>query len=123
MPATWTTFCHKAQHLRSTLRAKLCDLRERTKTVIGYGAPAKGTITLNYCSIGTDLVSAVIDSTPAKQGLYLPGTHQKIMPPEYFQQRKHDVALLLAWNHSEEITRREESYLAQGGVFLLPHSA
>ena len=63
------------------LRQRLEELQVEGTTVIGYGAPAKGTVVLNYCEIGTDLLPVVLDSTPAKQGPYVPGTHQHALPP------------------------------------------
>jgi novobiocin biosynthesis protein NovU/D-mycarose 3-C-methyltransferase len=122
-PQTWRIFSQRAQDQKESLLQRLSQLRQGGKRVIGYGAPAKGTVILNHCGIGTDLVDSVIDSTPAKQGLYIPGTHQKILPPEHLQQEHPDVALLLAWNHAEEITRREAAFIRDGGSFLLPHAA
>ena len=85
------------------------------------GAPAKGTVVLNYCHIGTDLCPAVIDSTRAKQGWHVPGTHQPILPPEAMQAENPDVLLLLAWNHAQEILRREAAFVARGGIVITPH--
>jgi methylation protein EvaC len=63
----------------------------------------------------------VLDSTPAKQGLHVPGTHQPILPPSALSDQDPDVLLLLAWNHAEEIVSREEVFRARGGRFLTPH--
>ncbi len=105
---------------RSELPARLAELRSRGLKVIGYGAPAKGTVRMNYCGIGTDLVPVVLDSTPAKQGLHVPGTHQIIRPPEALAALAPDVLLLFAWNHSGEIMRRESGFARRGGIFLTP---
>jgi methylation protein EvaC len=88
--------------------------------VLGYGAPAKGTVRLNYCGIGTDLLPEVVDSTPAKQGRHIPGTHQFIRPPSALQEIDPDYVLLLAWNHAPEILQREADFLRRGGKFLTP---
>jgi C-methyltransferase C-terminal domain/Putative zinc binding domain/Methyltransferase domain len=107
---------------RETLRQTLTELRDAGAKVVGYGAPAKGTVTLNFCGIGTDLLPFVIDSTPAKQGCYVPGTHQPILSPSVLEKEEPDVLLLLAWNHSEEIMARETAFRARGGRFITPHS-
>jgi methylation protein EvaC len=62
----------------------------------------------------------VLDSTPAKQGLHVPGTHQPILPPSALAEQNPDVLLLLAWNHAEEIVAREQAFKARGGQFLTP---
>ncbi|MDP9174981.1 MAG: class I SAM-dependent methyltransferase [Planctomycetota bacterium] len=115
-------FASRVVTARLTLRKQLQELHEQGLKVLGYGAPAKGTVVLNYCGIGKDLLPAVIDSTPAKQGWQVPGTHQPILPPEAMESIKPDVLLLLAWNHAAEIRRREAAFLARGGRIILPHA-
>ena len=105
---------------RVELRARLKQLRDSGAKVLGYGAPAKGTVRLNFCDIGTDLLAEIIDSTPAKQGMHVPGTHQYIRPPSAIKEIKPDYLLLLAWNHAPEILARETEFLARGGRFLTP---
>jgi novobiocin biosynthesis protein NovU/D-mycarose 3-C-methyltransferase len=111
----------KVTSLRTALHEKLIDLKRAGRKVIGYGAPAKGTVVLNYCDIDTNLVPAVLDSTPAKQGFHIPGTHQPIFPPSALDELRPDVLLLLAWNHASEIIERERAFRAGGGKFLTPH--
>ena len=117
---TFGLLAAQAARNRHELKARLTILKQQGKKVIGYGAPAKGTVCLNYCDIGTDLLPVVLDSTPAKQGLHVPGTHQPILPPSAFTEQNPDVLLLLAWNHAEEIIAREHAFRERGGQFLTP---
>jgi SAM-dependent methyltransferase len=119
--SSFKPFAQKVIAEREGLRKQLLELASRSVKVLGYGAPAKGTVVLNYCGIGTDLVPAVIDSTPAKQGWHVPGTHQPILPPEAMAQQKPDVLLLLAWNHAKEIMEREAAFIKRGGRIITPH--
>lgn len=119
---TFEAMARTVEANRAGLRKSLSDLKAAGAKVLGYGAPAKGTIALNYCGLGTDLVPSVIDSTPAKQGCYVPGTHQPILPPSALSHEAPDVLLLLAWNHAEEIREREAAFMARGGRFITPHS-
>lgn len=114
-------FANKVESERNGLRQKLAEFKAKGLKTIGYGAPAKGTVALNFCGIGTDLLPAVIDSTPAKQGWHVPGTHQPILPPSAMEAQKPDVLLLLAWNHAAEILERESAFRARGGKILTPH--
>jgi novobiocin biosynthesis protein NovU/D-mycarose 3-C-methyltransferase len=118
---TYATLALRVDEQRVALRQRLEDLRAEGKKVIGYGAPAKGSVVLNFCGIGTDLLPVVLDSTPAKQGLHVPGTHQPILPPSALEDERPDVLLLLAWNHADEIVAREHEFRARGGRFLTPH--
>jgi len=114
-------FVATVQSRREWLRKTLTDLAQQGRSVLGYGAPAKAAVVLNYCGIGTDLLPAVIDSTPAKQGWCIPGTRQPILPPSALESRRPDVLLLLAWNHAQEILNRESAFRARGGRFITPH--
>lgn len=86
------------------LGAMLCDIRERSQRVIGYGAAAKSTVRLNACGIGPGLLPSIIDTTPEKQNRFLPGTHQRIVSPESVELREFDTVLILPANHEAEIT-------------------
>lgn len=117
----YDAMAQRVQTERTVLRQTLTDLKAAGKKVIGYGAPAKGSVVLNYCGIGVDLLPVVLDSTPAKQGFLVPGTHQLIRPPEALVEERPDALLLLAWNHAEEIMERERTFRERGGRFIMPH--
>lgn len=118
--SAYATMANLTTRNKTELPARLAELKRAGKKVLGYGAPAKGTVRLNYCGIGTELLSEIIDSTPAKQGLHVPGTHQFIRPPSSLKDIDPDYVLLLAWNHAPEILARESEFRARGGKFLTP---
>jgi methylation protein EvaC len=72
----------------------------------------------NFCSIGPELIEFISDTTPTKQGKFSPGTHIPVRPYEEFADYYPDYALLLAWNHCEEILAKEQQFLKQGGKFI-----
>lgn len=109
---TLQKFCEGVANRKQELLAVL-----KGKRVVGYTAPAKGNVLLNY--YGLDL-PYLADATPSKQGLYTPGTHIPIVSPEEFRRDKPDYALLLAWNHRDEVLFREKEWHAAGGRFILP---
>jgi len=73
------------------------------RSIVGYGAPAKGNTLLNFCGIGTDFIDYTVDRNPHKQGLFLPGSRIPIFPPEKIQETRPDDILILPWNLKEEI--------------------
>jgi methylation protein EvaC len=87
--------------------------------VAGYGAPGKTATVTSYCGIGPDLIPFVSDSTPAKQGRLVPGSHIPVLPPEAFAEARPDYALLFAWNHAEEIMAKEKAFRDRGGRWIL----
>jgi len=106
--------------LRNELRGLVAELQRAGKKVVGYTAPAKGVVLLNYCGFGPLDLEYTADATPAKQGLYCPGVRIPIRSPEYFRQDHPDYALLFAWNHKDEILEKEKAYRQSGGKFILP---
>lgn len=82
--------------------------RHQGRTVAAYGAPAKGNTLLNYCGVGRELIPVAVDTTPAKQGKWLPGSRIPILPPDAIAERRPDVLFVLPWNHAGEIVPRLE---------------
>jgi hypothetical protein len=95
------------------------NLKSRGKRIVGYGAPAKGNTLLNYYGLDNHSIDYLIDSTPAKQGLYSPGALIPIFPPSELNRRPPDFILLLAWNYKEAILRKEASLLERGVKFFV----
>ncbi|WP_040587716.1 class I SAM-dependent methyltransferase [Sciscionella marina] len=118
-PGTLDRFRGHVETVRSELRDTLEDLHDRGKRVVGYGATAKSATVVNYCGIGTEWVPFVCDSTPAKQGKLMPGSHIPVQAPEEFGRPFPDYALLFAWNHAEEIMANEREFRTGGGQWLL----
>jgi len=116
----YTRFAGQVAQNRNQLQQILQDLKKNGKSVAAYGAPAKGNTLLNYCKIGTDLVSYTVDKSPHKVGLITPGMHLPVLPVSTLLEKRPDSVLLLSWNMATEIMSQESDYLKQGGQFLIP---
>ncbi len=88
------------------------------KRVCAYGAAAKGNTFLNYVGIGADLVEAVADRSPHKQGTFLPGSRIPVVAPEALTALRPDYLLILPWNLRSEIEREMAHIRSWGGRFL-----
>ena len=115
---TFEKFRSDCETSRQSLVQLLKDLRLRGKRVVGYGATAKSTTLLNYCGITGDHLEFICDSTFAKQGRFTPGSHIPIYSDKVFKEAYPDYALLLAWNHREEIFSKERAYIDNGGKWI-----
>jgi SAM-dependent methyltransferase len=113
-------FGQKVAGLRERLRSLLQSLKQQKKTIAAYGASAKGSTLLNYFGIDGDTLDFVVDRSTVKQGLYTPGTHLQILPPEALLERRPDYVLLLSWNFADEILAQQAAYRKQGGRFIVP---
>ena len=97
----------------------LIGAREEGKTVVGYGAPAKGNTLLNYCGIGPELLPYTVDVSPHKQGRYLPGAQIPIHAPQRIFETRPDYVLILPWNLSDEIRAQMAGIRDWGGRFVV----
>lgn len=89
-------------------------------SVMGYGAAAKGTTLLNHAGVGADLLPAVVDRNPAKQGRQMPGTGIPILGVEAVADQHPSVLLMLPWNLRAEIEADLAGIRAWGGRFAVP---
>ena len=96
------------------------DAKQAGRSVVCYGAAAKGNTLLNYCGVRTDLVDYAVDRSPHKQGLFLPGSHIPIHAPEKVMETKPDYLLILPWNLRDEIMEQMSAIRAWGGRFVVP---
>lgn len=76
-------------------------------TIIGYGAAAKGMTVLNATEMNIDLISAIIDDSPRKQGKFTPGSSIPIVPMSELKNLVNEntnvLFIPLAWNFFDEI--------------------
>jgi SAM-dependent methyltransferase len=118
--AWFASFAARVERLRADLRALLHDLKASGKRVAAYGAAAKGTILLNACGLGPELLDWVADKNPFKQGRFVPGVRLPIVPPARILEEMPDLLLILPWNIEAEIVAQEAAYHERGGRFLVP---
>lgn len=118
--ATYTAFNEQAKSVKRALLRFLIDVREQGKSIVAYGAPAKGNTLLNYCGIRTDLIDYTVDRNPYKQNLYLPGTRIPIYSPERISDTRPDFIVILPWNIRDEIARHISYVRAWGGKLVVP---
>jgi 2-polyprenyl-3-methyl-5-hydroxy-6-metoxy-1,4-benzoquinol methylase len=117
---TYEAFGEKVKETKRKLLRFLIDAKAAGKSIVGYGAAAKGNTLLNYCGIRTDFIDYVVDRSPHKQGLALPGTHIPIQLPEKIFETKPDYLLILPWNLKDEISKQMAGIRAWGGQFVVP---
>ena len=122
-PATYRALAQRADRLKADLLAFLTDAKRRGKSVVCFGAAAKGTMLLNYCGVRSDLVDYALDSNPHKQGLRLPGSDILIHGPEYAREARPDYLVILPWNISDEIVNQMAYVREWGAHFVIPAPA
>ena len=113
-------FAAEVLKVKADLLEFLISAAREGRTVAGYGAPGKGNTLLNHCGIRSDLLAYTVDRSTFKQGLFLPGTHIPIYPPEQLAQTRPDYILILPWNLRTEIVGQLAYAREWGAKFVVP---
>ena len=118
--AIYKGFEGKVERTKRELLKFLISAKEEGKTVVGYGAPAKGNTLLNYCGVRSDLLQYTVDMAPSKQNTLLPGVRIPVHKPDHIMKTKPDYVLILPWNIKDEIMNSMSEVREWGGRFLVP---
>lgn len=119
-PQSFKQFSDKAYAIKNQLKSLIDQLQAEGKIIYTYGATAKGNTLLNFIGITSNQIPLCIDSTPIKQGKFLPKSNIKIIseldglsnPPDYF--------LLTAWNYKDEIIKKVRMAGNYHSRFIIP---
>jgi len=100
--------------LNNTLKKFISD----GKKIVGYAATSKSTTILNYCGIDFNTIEYICDTTKEKIGKYSPGMHVPIVSIDHFRADNPDIAYLFAWNHKDEILKKEKNFSQKIGKWI-----
>ena len=117
---TYDHFAARVEHCRRRVIDFVRDAKRRGKSIVGYGAAAKGNTLLNYCGLGTAEIDYVVDRNPHKQDRFLPGSHIPIRDPRRIAETQPDYLLILPWNLKKEIMNQTSGLRDWGGKFVIP---
>ena len=101
--AAFERFAANTIEIRTQLRAMVHELIARGQRIYTYGATAKGNTLLNYVGLTREQLPRCVDSTPIKQGRFLPGSRIEVISEEQASIDPPDYFLLTAWNYRDEI--------------------
>lgn len=115
----YAAFAEKVKEIKRNVLSFLVQAKAEGKTIVCYGAAAKGNTLLNYCGIGKDFIDYAVDRNPHKQGLALPGTHIPICHPDKVKETQPDYLLIMPWNIRQEIMEQMACMRRWKGQFVV----
>ncbi len=101
------------------LRAHLAAGADAGRSVIGYAAASRAVPLLNRARIGPDLLPAVADGSPGKQGRRFPGVGVPIVAPEEVVRRRPDEVVLFVTDLLDEMRSRMPEVESGGGRWVI----
>ena len=101
--STYLDFGKKVENLKKEVVKNLKNLKKRYTNIVGYGAPAKASTTLNYFNIKEE-IDFIVEDNPLKHGKFIPGVNISIVSKKKIKD-KNSAILVLAWNFFDEIKK------------------
>jgi hypothetical protein len=109
---------HKVLTHAKVLHDWLLAERSAGSAVLGYGAASRAVALLRQANVDSTLLPAVVDASPAKQGLRMPGTDIPVIGPAQLVERRPDAVLLFVADLMAEVRRAFPEVEAAGGQWV-----
>lgn len=113
-----TTFSSRYKEAETIWRGRIRDLEKAGKRVVGWGAGGRGVFFFNAVK-AESFIPYVVDINPNRQQAYLPGTGQKIVPPDFLLSYKPDVIVVTHSTYLNEITSQVRGMGLQSEVISI----
>ncbi|MDA8612385.1 sugar nucleotide-binding protein [Candidatus Pelagibacter bacterium] len=105
--STYKIFADKILKIKKNVLNNLKILKKKSNRVIGYGAPAKATTSLNFFGISEE-IDFIVEDNKLKHNKYVPGVNIPIYSKNKIKNNKSPI-LVLAWNFYSEIKKNNKN--------------
>ena len=100
---TYQEFAEKVYQKKKNIIKNIDKLKNKSKIIIGYGAPAKATTALNFFGISKE-IDFIVEDNKLKHNKFIPGVKIAIKSKSSIKSKNHTL-LILAWNFFNEIKK------------------
>jgi SAM-dependent methyltransferase len=100
-------FKTKFQGIVKTWQENLTKITQKNQKAVVWGAGSKGVTFLNIFQDRS--IDYIVDLNPRKHGMYVAGSGQKIVPPEFLQEYQPDIVIIMNPIYEEEIRSLTQS--------------
>ena len=114
---TYQKFAENIEAKKAQAIQKIRALKDKGKTIAGYGAPAKATTVLNFYGITNKDIDFIIEDNKLKHGYLVPGARIPIKDKAEMKNTP-DCMLVLAWNFFDEIKKNNQDMIDKGVEFF-----
>src|SRR5262249_6956358 len=92
--------------------------RSAGRKVLGYGAASRAVALLCHAHVSRELLPAVVDASPAKQGLRMPGTDIPVTDPAELASNRPDAVVLFVPDLLAEVRNAYPELETAGGRWV-----
>ena len=116
---TYKEFAQKVEKCKEDSVSKINNIKDKGKSIVGYGSPAKATTVLNYYGIDSKSIDYIIEDNEMKHGKLLPGVRIPIQGKNgSLDENPPDNVLVLAWNFFDYIKENNQELINRGCKFI-----
>ncbi len=94
---------------KDSFAKQLSEIKENNLKAVLWGAGSKGVTFLNTFKI-KDEIQYIVDINPRKQGMFVAGTGQKIISPDFLREFKPDVIFIMNAIYRNEIQKMMDEF-------------
>ena len=105
--STYLMFGKKIESLKDKTLNNIKNLKKKYNLLVGYGAPAKATTSLNFFGI-TDQIDFIIEDNKLKHNKFVPGVNIQIKSKKNIKEKNIPI-VVLAWNFFNEIKKNNKN--------------
>jgi SAM-dependent methyltransferase len=114
-----TSFAHRADVSRTTIRAQMDELAASGKRVAIWGGTGKAAAFIHQFGADAKRFPLVVDSDPDKAGTFVPGTGQEIVFRDVLKERPADVVVIPPqWRAKDIAAEMQREGIAAGQVLI-----
>lgn len=118
-PSLYSNFIKSCDTQIEYLKELIKVVNSQEKKIYIYGASTKGNCLLQYGNINETHIKYAVERNPNKIGK-MTSTGIPIIGEEEMRDNPPDYLLVLPWHFKDEIIKREEVFLNNGGQFIFP---
>jgi nucleoside-diphosphate-sugar epimerase/SAM-dependent methyltransferase/quercetin dioxygenase-like cupin family protein len=115
---TYINFAKKIEQAKINVLKNIKSLKDQGLSLVGYGAPAKATTSLNYFGITNQEIDYTIEDNSLKHNKIIPGVNIPIYSKDKLNEKLPDVIIVMAWNFFEDIKRSNQNLIDLGVKFI-----
>ena len=117
-PAALAVLQHDARAKAQGMRDWLVAQHATGRRVVGYGAASRAVALLRWAGVDHTLMPAVVDASPAKQGLRMPGTDIPVVAPARLAEYRPAAVVLFVADLLPEVRAAYPEVESAGGRWV-----
>ena len=116
----YKNFFKKINNEKAKLIKLLVNLKNKNKTIFGYGASTKGNVILQFCNLKDKQIKFICDVNKDKENCYTPGSKIKIINEKLAKKLKPDYYIVFPWHFKNFILNKEKLLIKNKTKFIFP---